>query len=161
MTSESSNDANDYIHNSRLLSQSDVDNMTDSECDDDDDDNNNNNDNEEEEEDEDEDTDEKAVRKCLLPQSRSDGRPANGSKVRLLSSGSQSEDQAKDEDQSWKHSDVEKDSQKSIEVVLRIIRDQALGLGMSVAGGLGSSPYRGQDKVGNWQRIYLLVFFCS
>lgn len=146
MTSESSNDANDNVHNSRLLSNSDVEDVTDS-----DDDNNNNNENEEEEEDdeEDEDTDEKAVRKLLLPQSKSDGRPVNGSKVRLLSGSSQSEDVAKDEDQLWKHSEVDKDSQKRVEVVLRIIRDQALGLGMSVAGGLGSSPYRGQDKVGN------------
>lgn len=142
VTSESSNDANDNIHNSRLLSHSDVENTTDS----DDDDNNNNNEQDEEEDEEDEDTDEKAVRKRLLPQSKNDGRPVNGSKVRLLSCGSQSEDVAKDEDQSWKLSDVDKDSPKSTEVVLRIIRDQALGLGMSVAGGLGSSPYRGQDK---------------
>ena len=34
-----------------------------------------------------------------------------------------------------------------VEIVARIIRQPGTGLGMSIAGGLGSTPYKGTDKV--------------
>ncbi len=41
------------------------------------------------------------------------------------------------------------------EVTIKIIREPGTGLGISIAGGIGSTPYRGEDEVRTGDKVWL------
>ena len=44
------------------------------------------------------------------------------------------------------------------EVTIKIVREPGTGLGISIAGGIGSTPYRGDDEVGNSDTCVKIVY---
>ena len=90
-------------------------------------------------------------------------------KVQQKLAESDEDDEEEDEEEEEEEEEEDEEQEEMEEELkeetlnLRIVREQGIGLGISIAGGVGSNPYRGDDEVCCYQKLsfhHLVLMLC-